>query len=190
MEPIIHFILRYGFEGLVAGFLVFFLIKYFLPGYLSEKGKNLATSEDITGITSKIEAVKSDYSVLLEALKSKNQLRLAAIDKRLAVHQEAFSLWRELISKIHTDEIDVAVFRCQSWWESNCLYLEPNAREAFSTAYHAAASHKTFIEARDVVLIQQNWARINEAGQVIVETVQLPRLTEEELKNINNPEGI
>ena len=188
MEPAFYFILRYGLEGAVAGLVVFGLLKYFLPGYLSEKGKNLATSEDITEITEKIEAVKSDYSVLLEALKSKNQLRLAAIDKRLAVHQEAFTLWRELKSKVHTEDIGLIVVKCQSWWEQNCLYLEPAAREAFSTAYHAAASHRGFVQARDIRLIQENWTRITEVGQVIVEAVQLPRLTESELQNIDSPE--
>ena len=59
IEIIILAVTRYGFEAIVAGIVVFFLIKYFLPGYLSEKGKNLATREDIVEITDKIEEVKA-----------------------------------------------------------------------------------------------------------------------------------
>ncbi|MFZ1291434.1 MAG: hypothetical protein WAR79_15170 [Melioribacteraceae bacterium] len=38
-----------------------FFIKYYLPSYFNEKGKNLATKEDITEITQKIEEVKLNY---------------------------------------------------------------------------------------------------------------------------------
>lgn len=51
----------------MAGAVVFLLIKFFLPGYLTEKGKNLATSEDVEEITQKIESIKADYSVLLRS---------------------------------------------------------------------------------------------------------------------------
>ncbi|MEJ5906176.1 hypothetical protein V7V80_15945 [Pseudomonas kermanshahensis] len=34
-------------------------IKFYLPGYIKEKGKNLATKEDIAGITDQIEQVKA-----------------------------------------------------------------------------------------------------------------------------------
>ncbi len=183
---ITQLLLRYGYEAIIAGIVVFLLLKFFLPGYLTEKGKNLATSEDIAKITQKIEAVKADYSVLLEELKSKHQLKLAAIDKRLEAHQIAFSLWRELISKVHSDEIHDTVIKCQTWWAENCLYLEPKAREAFSTAYHSAASHKAFLHPNtSPELVRQNWSRIMEAGQIIVEAVKLPRLTEAELVGID-----
>lgn len=189
IELVAQFMIRYGYEAIVAGIIVFLLMKFFLPGYLTEKGKNLATSEDIAKITKKIEAVKADYSVLLEELKSKHQLRIAAIDKRLEIHQEAFTLWRELIAKTHTEEIGSAVIKCQTWWEKSCLYLEPNGREAFSTACHAAASHKGILQSRDAELVKENWSRIKEAGQIIVEAVQLPRLTEAELKELSNTNG-
>lgn len=182
---ITDFIIRYGFEGFIAGVVAFFLIKFSLLGYLTEKGKNLATKEDVGEITRIVEGIKTDNSVLLEELKSKHQLKLAAIDRRLEVHQEAFTLWRELMSKVHTVEIHDTVIKCQTWWVKNCLYLEPEAREAFSKAYHSAAAHNGFLQSRDnVELVKQNWSIIIGAGQVILEVVQLPRLTEAELKEL------
>jgi hypothetical protein len=44
---------------LIAALVIGWLIKSFMPSYFSEKGKNVATKEDIEEITKKIEGVKS-----------------------------------------------------------------------------------------------------------------------------------
>lgn len=54
-----------------------YLLRGFFPSYSKEKGKNLATKEDIQGITEKIEAVKMEYAKSLEAVKTKLQLEAA-----------------------------------------------------------------------------------------------------------------
>lgn len=46
------------------------LVKFYLPGYFKEKGKNLATKEDVAAITKKIEEVKVEYAKQLELYKS------------------------------------------------------------------------------------------------------------------------
>ncbi len=46
---------------LFANIILYLLIKGYLNSYLSEKGKNLATKEDIKDITYKIEDVKSIF---------------------------------------------------------------------------------------------------------------------------------
>ncbi len=79
------------------------LWRSFLPGYAREKGKNLATKQDIADITNEIERVKSLYATqltqlehqnerLLEELRSRQQLRMAAVEKRLETHQQVLSL--------------------------------------------------------------------------------------------------
>ena len=45
-------------------------IKTYLPKYIEEKAKNLATKEDVGEITSKIEKVKREYDVLYSAIKN------------------------------------------------------------------------------------------------------------------------
>jgi hypothetical protein len=50
--------------------MVLLLLKFYLPGYIKEKGKNLATKEDIADITDQIEQVKTEYSKQLELYKS------------------------------------------------------------------------------------------------------------------------
>lgn len=46
------------------------LVKSYLPGYIGEKAKNLATKEDVASITSKIEEVKAEYVKQIELYKS------------------------------------------------------------------------------------------------------------------------
>jgi len=55
-----------NFLVLAAVVIVGLLLKNYLPPYLTEKGKNLATKEDIEEITNKIERVRSDYASEIE----------------------------------------------------------------------------------------------------------------------------
>ena len=102
------------------------LLRSFFPSYFSEKGKNLATKEDIGEITAAVESVKEDYTkrlkelehqnaLVLEQLRMNQQLRLAAVEKRMAAHQEAFALWRRLIASAYDDSLNPVVIECQDW---------------------------------------------------------------------------
>lgn len=168
--------------GILGGFLASvvtgLMLKFYLPGYLGEKGKNLATKEDIEHITEKIESVKTQYALLVEATKVENQLRVAALDKRLEKAQEAFALWRKLYKSTNSENWIDVVMECQTWWEQNCLYLEPAAREAFSAAYTASNLHQDLFRNRvEARLITENFAKITSAGEILVKSVSLPGLT-------------
>jgi hypothetical protein len=56
-----------------------FLVKQYLPAYFSEKGKNLATKEDIAEITRLIEGVKTSFAHELEGVR-------AQIDRYTSAH--------------------------------------------------------------------------------------------------------
>tara|TARA_R100001143_G_scaffold61413_1_gene62116 strand:- start:1499 stop:2137 length:639 start_codon:yes stop_codon:yes gene_type:complete len=63
---------------IIIGFgVVYVLAKSYLPGYAKEKGKNLATKEDIEAITEKVESIKAQHAESLETVKSKLQLESA-----------------------------------------------------------------------------------------------------------------
>ena len=171
------------------------LWRSYLPAYASKKGENLATQEDIGAITREVEQVKALFAtqlksleqqnaLVLEQLRSRQQLRMVASEKRLAVHQEAFALWRKLVLKAHDDDIVPLVAECQRWWEANCLYLTPTAREAFNSAYFAASAQRTFLRNdADAKLVESNWLRVTSAGEVIVAAVELPSLGEREVRD-------
>ena len=173
----------FGLGGIVSLGIGWLLVRAYLSTYLSKKGENLATREDISAITHEIEGVKTQYALLVEAGKAKHQLRMAALDRRLQAHQEAFSLWREILGSAHTEEAGKTVLKCQEWWEKNCLYLEPKVRDAFVSAYSAAHSHHAYVQARsDSELVRENWNRIVTFPNILFEAVQLPPLTESESK--------
>ena len=143
----------------------------------------LATREDIEEITRKVEGVRTQYLALVEELKARHQLRLAAVDRRLQAHQEAFTLWRKLLAATHTDDVGSVVIECQSWWEQNCIYLEPVVREGFVTAYGAAHTHNALIKGRaEVTVIQASWKSITEFPNALFQAIQLPALSELEAK--------
>ena len=90
-----------GIGVIVGGFIIYMIVKSFIPSYLSEKGKNLATKEDIRTITNEIESVKSDYAEVLEEIKSENQLKLAAIEREKTIKKEVYMDAIEAITRTH-----------------------------------------------------------------------------------------
>jgi hypothetical protein len=57
IEKIMSLLGSLGFGAVIGALAVYLLLKSFLPSYLSEKGKNLATKEDVASITDKVESV-------------------------------------------------------------------------------------------------------------------------------------
>ena len=167
--------------GIVVGVL---LQKYLFP-YLGKKGANLAIKEDIAEITDKIEQAKSPHTERLEQTKLNHQLRLAALDRRLKAHQEAYALWWKLMGVVRDKaSIGEVIMECQDWWVNNNLYLEAEARQAFSTAYHSASTYcQIYTELREAdafererreKVLSESWDSVNDAGEAIVKAVELP----------------
>lgn len=74
------------FVILIAGALY---LRFYFPAYFAEKGKNLATKEDIKDITEKVEAVRAEYI------------------KRQHVHQMAFDKEFEILSEVWGTLVDL-----------------------------------------------------------------------------------
>lgn len=73
---------------------LFLLLKNVLPAYFTEKGKNLATKQDIEEITEKVEAVKAEIQYRSQIRYSlKSEERSAIVDC-----YEKFQLWRNLLT--------------------------------------------------------------------------------------------
>lgn len=162
----------------------------FLRGYISTKGTNLATKEDIQKITEIVESVKTQNAVLIEAAKFKNQLRIAALDKRLEVHQQAFVWWRRMFDALHTDAAGKTVVESQQWYVENCLYLEQSARAAFLDAAAALSLHAMLLQNRDDVdSAKANFNRLISGGEAILQAVALPGLTEQERRELIDTEA-
>ena len=170
-----------GLGAVITGCVAYLIIRFYLSAYLSEKGKNLATKEDIAGLTRLVEDVRAPYLASVENLKGRHQLRMAAIDARLRAHQEAFTLWRELGGVVHTEHAGTTVLKCQKWWEENCIYLEPKVRAGFVEAYSSASSHYQLVQGRtNAELVTSNWDRFKKFPDILFDAVALPGLTDRE----------
>lgn len=106
---------------------------------------------------------------------------MAALEKRLEAHQQAYTLWIELrYADKESKEIDTAIMKCQTWREENCLYLTPEARSAFRKAYHSALDHAQFLKIHaDLHLLQAAAQDVDAAGPIIVQGVALPSISNE-----------
>ena len=178
----------FGVGGVIAAAVVAYFLHSFVPSYLSKKADNLATREDIAAITREIEEVKNSYAVLLEGTKTRNQLRMAALEERLRAHQEAFALWRGLNRVAHDADgstLRPEIQKCQDWWDRNCLYLTSESREAFAGAFWAAHYLTSEMQAKlPPQDVQRRWEQLSLAGSVLVASVALPPLNEVETRDV------
>ena len=78
---------------ILISLIVGFMLRSYLPAYFKEKGKNLATKEDIEDITDKIEHIRSDYSSSLEMFKSE-------LNKQLQIHRISFEKEFDILSEL------------------------------------------------------------------------------------------
>lgn len=86
----------FAFGGLVLGLLV----NNYLPKYFGKKGENLATKEDISEITTKIEAVKHDYARQLESTKAELSAQLNTHGFRYESEYEVLSELTALLVEV------------------------------------------------------------------------------------------
>lgn len=86
----------FAFGGLVLGLL----INSYLPKYFGKKGENLATKEDISGITNKIETVKHDYARQLESTKAELSAQLNTHGFRYEKEYEVLSELTALLVEV------------------------------------------------------------------------------------------
>ncbi len=112
-----------------------------------------------------------------------NQLRLAAIERRLMVHQEAYALWRKLIfTPVEDTDLGNVILECQTWWNNNCLFLDSKSRKAFFDAFMAAVLRPVLLRGQDTTAIRENYEKMTNAGEIIVRGVALPTIGENEHK--------
>lgn len=117
-----------------------------------------------------------------------NQLRLAALEKRLETHQEAYTLWANLFQKINdekSEELNEQIRICDDWWHKKCLYLDPKSREAFKEALSLANYYK-FMYQNDSKKKEEIFKKIYIVRELLVKGVGLPSLGEREGTEIKN----
>ena len=117
----------------------------------------------------------------------KDALRVAAVERRLAAHQEAYALWSELLRVLfRPDECHAAAVKCQAWWKQNCLYLDPKSRLEFWNGSNEAALYHDLKGARDP---KEAFASLNAVLGYLAKGVGLPTIGEHEFAKAQSRRG-
>jgi hypothetical protein len=148
-----------------------------IGAYLAEKFRGVATKEDVADITRLVEAVREAFGAREAAREQQYRLQLAALDKRLAVHQEAYARWRRLFFAVHhPEEVGQLVSDNQRWLDDNCLYLAREAEDAFVSAQGAAWLYRDLLAAEGPTsaLVKESWEKVETCGAKIRAAVGLP----------------
>lgn len=148
---------------------------------------NLAESQAAIGLLGVVigAGLSAATSMLIAREDKTLKLATAALDRRLAVHQEAYALWSDIVSAVHhKDKIGEVVLKAQDWWKNNCLYLDPVSRQAFRDCMIFAVSHKDLLQGprtkEGTEIIKESWSVIMRPGQTLAEGVALPSLGQAE----------
>lgn len=144
-----------------------------LGAYVSKKGENQATKEDIATITEAVKVVEHQFNELLEHTRTQNSLRLAVLDKRLQAHQDAFVKWRSLLP-VDDSTLPARLADCEAWWERNCLYLEPEVRTAFANAYRGLSNARLFSQHSIFSAVAEHQKHFDVFPDVLLRASRLP----------------
>jgi hypothetical protein len=123
---------------------------------------------------------------MLEEVKARHQLRLAAVDKRLSVHQEAFTHWHSLYTT-QLDGFDNIIKAASDWWNHNCIYLEPSVRDAFLNVMNQERlfRQRKLIGEIDLETIHRHWDEMTAFPSLLFDAMQIPRFSEVASETLN-----
>lgn len=133
---------------LAVSFVALVLRGYF-PSYLSEKGKNLATKEDVAQITRVVESVK------IELWQGQQEFLWEKEDKKIKIdlYRDAVVFIKQLINflddvKIYESSRDAANFLSQ------CIVIDQSERDYYQGEYEVfrAKTESAYLEYRKAIL--------------------------------------
>lgn len=83
-------------------FIVGLFLGKFLPSYMTEKGKNIATKEDIGDITKIIEETKIDYIMNIESFKNELSKEISKYSEEIKIiSSDSYNRYIQLYSKLY-----------------------------------------------------------------------------------------
>jgi len=130
----------------------------------------------------------SSTSLLIAKENRRGQLAIASLDKRLETHQEAYRLWRKIRGAVyHPESLGDVLKEANEFWESHCLYLDPDSRAAFIECIFRAHTHQDILsgggphDEETMESAKESWEVITKPGELLAKGVELPGLGEKEL---------
>ena len=144
-----------------------------------------------------IASLQKKLAESLERSRQKHLSSLVAPEKRLEVHQQAYTRWLKLHHTVKNPSDDSAdkLLRmeaedCWTWWSENCLYFNAEVEEELIEAAQNASlySHKGYrrrMTSDEKAAIQK---QIHRTPDIIRQAVGLPNLGEESGLSLSSEE--
>lgn len=113
-----------------------------------------------------------------------DRYKFVALDKRLQVHQEAYSHWwriRNSLLRPYDEKRLVVIYECDRWWQENCLYLDATARKCFRALLGGAINFESLDEAKR----EEFKEFMRQTQKYLIEGVGVPWLDSDETKGID-----
>lgn len=89
-------------------------------------------------------------TVCMKWMETREKYQEMTFEKRLLVHQEAFS-WNarlyQAVWSLDSDEIDEVAEKASDWWQNNCLFLDENSRYHMISALNCVYEYVNAISA-------------------------------------------
>lgn len=128
-----------SFIILLLQIVILLIIHFFWPSFLKEKGKNLATKQDISEITDKIENVKSEYSKSLVRFNYFHRKQALVIEKIYQYLVDAVDTMYDLTvpfrwadgrsNQERAEDANKSVFELRSYYKKHRIYLNKDIKE-------------------------------------------------------------
>jgi len=107
-----------------------------------------------------------------------------ALEKRLECHQQAFSLWYDLMWHLNAEENvrKAKADECENFWKNNNFYLDKESSDAFKTAIIVASSFGEYVPKsdRDIKERKKDFQTIHKVGNLLRDGIGLPYLQDHE----------
>lgn len=215
IEKIIYILDSFGVGVALTATVGFLIVKFFYPAYLKQKGKNLATKEDVEEITGKIESIKALYTKDIERYKSDIHL---SQDKKKKYSDRKIELFLEFYDHVtefryeslvvefgnfpsdegkalfeYNEKFNNSVVEIMKCYQRLVVYTPPGEQ----ILYHAEQLTYSVLGAREVLgkrffplkiaLIKEREAMVSGVREDIEETVKLSDKASSEFWGDMNP---
>ena len=133
---------------------------------------------------SMLERQKASYATVLAVFKKESseelanrrinhELSVAALEKRLEVHQQAYSLWVDM--KNHPAGSALEIYTdCLSFLKNNAIYLTSDALSAFTLATSLLNDCYIAERAGSITILTNHLRMLEEQGEIIRNALNLP----------------
>jgi len=159
MEEIVLFIKSFWVPGLTT-----LIISLIAKSMLERQKANYATA---------LADFKREGAAELANRKSNHDLSLVAIEKRLEVHQKAYSLWIDM--KQHPAGDALSIYGdCLEFLKQNAIYLTSNARDAFIEATKLLEMCYIANHANEITILTEHLRKLEAQGNIIRDALCLP----------------